>query len=382
MIKTAYPILVTAPRHWQKCLERELNALGFCQLRKEAAGFLLAGTLRDAMRLNLWLRTAHHVMLRLKEFTCRDAEELYQQLKSIPWEEYIVETGYFSVFSNVSNPTINDTRFPNLKTKDAVADRILAACGRRPDSGPNRDRTMVYLYWKNDYACVYLDTSGETLSKRGWRTTGLEAPLQEALAAGLILTSKWDPATNFVNPMCGSGTLAIEALLIALNRPAGLTRKNFAFMHIKNYDPEIWDELKQTAGKQIKKSPSTRFIATDKSPAAIDATAKNAAAAGVADLIELKICDFRQTPMPGSSGTLIVNPEYGKRLGDEKQLSEVYRELGNFFKKTQRGYSCWLFSGNLNLIKQIGLTPAKELTFYNGDIECRFNEYKGMHQSI
>jgi len=374
-MNSAYPILITAPRHWQGCLERELKDLGFTRLQKEAAGFLLAGTLRDAMRLNLALRTAHHVMLRLKEFTCRDAEDLYREIKTIPWEDYIDAAGYFSVFSNVSNPTINDTRFPNLKVKDAIADRILSACGQRPDSGPMRERTMVYLYWKDDYACVYLDTSGETLSKRGWRTLGLEAPLQEALAAGLIMTSDWDPATNFVNPMCGSGTLVIEAALAGMNQPAGLTRKNFAFMHIKGYDAKIWEELKQAAHKKMKKSPVARFIATDHSPAAIDAAKKNAEAAGVDRFIEFKICDFRQTPLPGPAGTLIVNPEYGRRLGDEKQLQAVYQGLGDFFKKNQHNYACWLLCGNLKLLKQIGLKPAKELTFYNGGIECRFNEY-------
>ena len=175
----------------------------------------------DAMRLNLLIRTGHRVLFLLETFHAKNPDGLYEKISRIQWEDYIPEDGYICVTSTVETPTIQDSRFANLKCKDAMVDRIKRKCGHRPDSGPKRDQTVIHLYWKDEVCLIYLDTSGEPLSKRGYRKIPLKAPMQETLAAAVILATGWKGDGNFVNPMCGSGTLAIEAALIALERAPG-----------------------------------------------------------------------------------------------------------------------------------------------------------------
>ena len=194
------------------------------------------GRFEDCMKLNLWLRTGHRVLRLVKTFQARHADELYAQVSQIPWEQHIREDGYLSVMSSVENPTIRDTRFASLRCKDAIVDRIKKERDRRPDSGPLCEGVVVFLYWRQNECAIYFDTSGEPLSKRGYRKIPLQAPMQETLAAAVVLAAGWRGDRNFVNPMCGSGTLAIEAALIGLGRAPGLTRGNFAFMHLKEFN--------------------------------------------------------------------------------------------------------------------------------------------------
>jgi len=369
-------ILITCPKGIPPFLAQELALLGFPVLAEQTAGVETEGTLDDTLRLNLFLRTGHRVLLLLDAFAARNADELSLRLQTIPWEDSIDENGYLCVTASVENPTIRDARYAGLKVKDAIVDRIREKRGRRPDAGPERDRSVVHLYWKDEQASVYLDTSGEPLSRRGYRKIPMSAPMQETLAAAVVLATRWDGSTSFVNPMCGSGTLAIEAALIGLNRPPGLLRSNFGFMHIKGWNETLWNELRETAKQEARKSLAGRIIATDIDPRAIEAAKKNAMTAGVEQLIEFLVCDYRDTPLPEGGGAVVLNPEYGERMGEAAKLEGVYKEIGDFFKQKCKGYTGYVFTGNPSLAKRLGLKAKRRIPFFNSGIECRLLEYE------
>jgi 23S rRNA G2445 N2-methylase RlmL len=369
-------ILITCPKGIPPFLKQELIDENFPVLFENIAGVETEGSLDDAMRLNLSLRTAHRVLFVLKEFPAGDAGELYQALHDIAWEQYIPEDGYLCITSSVENPTIKDSRFASLKCKDAIVDRVKEKCGRRPDSGPERDRSVVHLYWKGDRCSVYLDTSGEPLSRRGYRKIPLDAPMQETLAAAVVLATGWNGAGNFINPMCGSGTLAIEAALIGLDRAPGLLRSNFGFMHLKGFNEVRWNELRERERRKSKKSLSGKIVATDISPRAVDAARKNATTAGVERFVDFSACNFSDTPLHGDSGVIVLNPEYGERMGEIQKLEATYKDIGDYFKQKCRGFSGYVFTGSPVLVKKISLKPKRSLQFFNSGIECRLLEYE------
>ena len=369
-------ILITCAKGITPFLKEELLRLGFPVLSETVAGVATEGTLDDTLRLNLLLRTAHRVLFLIRDFIARDADELYRAMSEIPWEEYISEDGYVCVTSSVDNPGIRDTRFANVKCKDAIVDRIRKKRGKRPDSGPDQDRAVVNLYWKGDQCSVYIDTSGEPLSRRGYRKIPMAAPMQETLAAAVILATGWNGSGHFVNPMCGSGTLAIEAAFIALNRAPGLQRINYGFMHIKGYNEQLWNDLRAQAKKEAEKTLHCRIVASDISREVVDAARKNAATAGVEHLIEFAVCDYSETSVPQGNGIVILNPEYGDRMGRINELESVYAGIGDFFKQKCRGYTGYIFTGNADLAKKVGLRAKRRIPFFNGRIECRLLAYE------
>jgi putative N6-adenine-specific DNA methylase len=333
------------------------------------------GSLEDAMRFNLLIRTGQRVLFLLESFNAKTPEELYKRLSRIGWEDFIPENGYFSVTSTVNNPTIKDSRFANVKCKDAVVDRIKEKRGSRPDTGPERDRVVIHLYWRGNLCQVFIDTSGEPLSKRGYRLIPLKAPMQETLAAAVVLATRWAGDGSFINPMCGSGTLTIEAALIALGRAPGLLRSNYGFMHLKGFDEPSWKVFRRRVRAEAKDRLNGRIIATDVSPQAVEAAKKNAMTAGVDRFIEFGVCDFSETPVPNDGGVIVLNPEYGERMGEIEKLKETYKKTGDFFKTRCQGYKGYLFTGNLDLAKKVGLRTKRRILFYNGPIECRLLEY-------
>ncbi len=369
-------ILITCAKGITPFLKEELLQLGFPVLSETAAGIATEGTIDDTLKLNLMLRTGHRVLFLIREFFASDADELYRSVLEIPWEKYIAENGYVCVTSSVDNPSIRDSRYANVKCKDAIVDRIKAKRGQRPDSGSDKNNTVINLYWKDDSCSIYFDTSGDPLSKRGYRKIPLAAPMQETLAAGVIMASRWDKTGNFINPMCGSGTLAIEAALISLNKAPGLIRDNYGFMHLKGFNKPLWDNLRSQAKKESKKTIDCKIIATDNRREAIGTAKKNAAAAGVEHLIEFALCDYSETKIPGGKGIVILNPEYGQRMGEIKELESVYKGIGDFFKQKCRGYTGYIFTGNLDLAKKIGLRAKRRIQFFNGPIDCRLLEYE------
>ncbi|MEA3470142.1 MAG: class I SAM-dependent RNA methyltransferase [Thermodesulfobacteriota bacterium] len=368
-------ILITCPREIPPYLKNEILSLGFPVRSEFIAAVETEGTLEDTMKLNLFLRTGHRVLYLLKKFRAANPDELYKKVSEITWEEYIRKDGYLSVSSSVNNPSITDTRFANRKCKDAIVDRFYKKYGQRPDSGPGRDDAVIYLYWENDRCSIYLDTSGAPLPRRGYRKIPFKAPMQETLAAATIIATGWNGEENFINPMCGSGTLAIEAALIALNKAPGLLRDNFGFMHIRGFKKDLWTDLRNGASSEVKESIKGKIIATDIDPRAIEAARKNARMAGVGNLINFGIADYSQTFVPEGSGIVMVNPEYGERMGEIEELKDIYRGIGDYFKKSCQGYRGYIFTGNSNLAKQVGLRTKRKIPFYNSNIECRLLEY-------
>ncbi|WP_143310886.1 THUMP domain-containing class I SAM-dependent RNA methyltransferase [Chitinophaga vietnamensis] len=374
---TTGAVTITCNKRLTPYLEQEVKELGFTVEETFVTGVRLQASINECIRLNLQLRCASQVLYSLKQFEARDADDIYRELKSYPWETILPDDGYFSITSNVLNDTINNSMFANLRVKDAVVDRLREKTGKRPSTGAELTGAVIHLFWKNEHAEVFIDTSGDSLARHGYRKIPGRAPMLEALAAATILATKWDRQSPFINPMCGSGTVAIEAALIATNSRPGLFRDNYAFMHLRGYNDALYLQERGELEKQIKEVPGLRIIATDLSEAAIVNARKNARAAGVDDMITFKVCDFAATEVPeGTNGVVYMNPEYGLRLGELTALETTYARIGDFMKQKCRGYHGYIFTGNLDLAKKIGLKASRRIEFYTSTIDCRLLEYE------
>ncbi|WP_113652463.1 THUMP domain-containing class I SAM-dependent RNA methyltransferase [Pedobacter namyangjuensis] len=377
VFQTKSKVIITCNKRLSSYLQDEVTALGYEIVREFSTGVELNITLTECIKLNLNLRCASQIMYCINSFKANTPEELYNNLIQMEWEEIIDFAGYFSVTSNVDNPTITTPLFANLKVKDAIVDRFREKKNIRPNSGSDNNKTVIHLYWKDDEADVFIDTSGETLAKHGYRKIPGKAPMLEALAASTVLATQWDQKSPFINPMCGSGTLAIEAALIATNRRPGLYRMNYGFMHILGYDEEVFFAERRVLKDQVIKNIDLKIIATDISEDAVDVSRKNAKTAGVDGLITFEVCDFEETEVPeGGRGVVVFNPEYGERLGVHSKLELTYKRIGDFMKKKCKGYFGYIFTGNPDLAKKIGLKADKKIEFYNGKLDCRLLEYE------
>lgn len=370
-------VIITCNKRLSPYLQEEVKALGYTIERAFATGVELNITVTECIKLNLNLRCASQILYSIKNFKAVTPDDLYNEIKAIEWEELIDFSGYFSVTSNVDNPNITTPLFANLKVKDAIVDRLKEKKGIRPNSGSDVNKAVVHLYWKDAEANVFIDTSGETLAKHGYRKIPGKAPMLEALASGVIYATNWDKKSPFINPMCGSGTLAIEAALIATNRAPGLYRMNYAFMHILGYNEEVFFAERRLLKEQVIKNIDLKIVASDLSEDAVEVTRRNAKTAGVDGLIEFEVCDFELTPVPeDGKGAVVFNPEYGERLGVHSKLELTYKRMGDFMKTKCKGYSGYIFTGNPDLAKKIGLKAAKKIEFYNGKLDCRLLEYE------
>jgi len=377
IFETSSKIIVTCSNRIAPYLQKEVEALGYTPIRVFKTGVELSGTMQDCIRLNLSLRCASQILFLVKQFRAANADALYKGLVGFYWHHIIAEDGYFSITSNVSNDTINNNLFANVKVKDAIVDYFRNKTGSRPNSGPELDKAVIHLYWKDDEAEIFVDTSGETLSKHGYRKIPGKAPMLESLAAATLLATKWDRHSTFVNPMCGSATIAIEAALLATNRMPGLYRNNYAFMHLAGFTNEMYDIERKKLEEVIVEKPSLKIIATDISEDAIYISKINAGIAGVENMIEFDLCDFEKTEIPANqNGVIYFNPEYGDRLGEEAALNATYKRIGDFMKQQCKGYMGYIFTGNLELAKKIGLKPSRRIEFYTSKIDCRLFEYE------
>lgn len=377
LYNTSGPITITCHKRLTPYVEQEVKELGFEITETFVTGVRMHGTLNDCIKLNLNLRCGSQVLYSLKQFDAVNADDIYRNLSNYPWENLLPHGGYFSVTSNVQNETINNNMFANLRVKDAIVDRVREKTGERPSTGAELTGAVIHLFWKNETAEVFVDTSGDSLARHGYRKIPGRAPMLEALAAATILATRWDRVTPFINPMCGSGTVAIEAALIATNTRPGLFRTNYAFMHLQGYDEEVYQQEMSILDEQIVDRPGLKIIATDYSDVAIANAKKNAIAAGVAKMITFSKCDFADTEVPqGGAGVMFVNPEYGERLGEETELEQTYKRIGDFMKQQCKGYFGYVFTGNLDLAKKIGLKAKRRIEFYTSTIDCRLLEYE------
>lgn len=393
--KDTHPIVISCAKGLVPQTANSLEKMGYTITNRSDTTVTVNGAMRDIMRLNLELRTAHRVLVPLLRSRCANLNFLYNDIYQIPWDKFLDAEGYFTVNSVVYNDTVRDTRMPSLITKDAIADKMRARLGIRPDSGSEWIGASIFIFWEGDNLEVYIDTTGEALSRRGYRKLPWKAPMQETLAAGCILESGWDGTTPFVAPMCGSGTPAIEAALIALNRAAGSFKSHFGFMSIKGYghiipgekagvsvrkrfgaSPEqIWKSMVAAAKDKEKKRDLPPIIATDISDEAVEVSRLNAIAAGVSQYITFAQCDFAATPVPEGKGVVFMNPVYGERMGEDEDLDLLYARIGDFLKQHCAGYTGCVFTASMELSRKVGLRTSRRVPFYNGPLDCRLLVY-------
>lgn len=375
--KETSEIIVTCHKFNAPSLAKEIQQLGFTIDEQFITGVRLQGSLNDCIRLNLNLHCASQVLYKIAAFTAYHPDDVYLRAKKIDWATILPDHASFSITSNVFNETVNNSMFVNLRVKDAIVDQFRSRYGTRPNSSNDLEQTVIHLHWKNENAALFIDTSGASLGRHGYRKIPGKAPMLEALAASTILATNWDFESPFVNPMAGSGTLAIEAAMLATQRKPGLFRTNYGFMHIKGYDENVYFEQDALLEEQIVEKDELKIVVSDYSRFAIANAEKNAIAAGVRDYINFQICDFAETILPEtSSGIIMLNPEYGERLGNDDELIHTYKRMGDFFKQECQGYTAYVFTGNMELGKHIGLKPKRKQEFYNSKIECRLLEFE------
>lgn len=379
-------ITITCHKRVAPYLAEEVEELGFEVSEVFMTGVKLKGTLNDCIKLNLHLRCASQVLFSLYAFQAENADEIYDAAKKIAWEDMLPINTYLTITSSVKNDTINNSMFANVRVKDAIVDRLRYKLNRRPNTGADPVGAVVHLFWKGYEAELFLDTSGHSLGRHGYRKNPGKAPMLESLAAATIRATKWDRKSPFLNPMCGSGTLAIEAALLATNRYPGLFRDNYGFMHFKGYDETVYEAEMEALKKGIIEVPDLQIIASDYSRFAITNTKENAFAAGVRQYITTEVRDFEKSTIPESeTGVIMMNPEYGLRLGEIDELELTYKRIGDFLKQQCAGYTAFIFTGNLDLAKKIGLKASRRIEFYNSKIDCRllkFELYKGSREKV
>ncbi|WP_129127358.1 THUMP domain-containing class I SAM-dependent RNA methyltransferase [Geomonas oryzae] len=365
----------TTAKGVEEALGGELVRLGLPNVSVESGGVRFGGGMEGAYRANLWLRTASRVLMTLAEFPCRTPEELYRGVRSLPWERFLTPAQTLAVDCNLRDSAMTHSGFVALKTKDAIVDAQRESFGSRPSVDTKDPDLRVNVRLFKDRCTVSLDLSGEPLDRRGYRLDRHEAPLKENLAAALVELSGWDGSTPFVDPMCGTGTIAIEAAMKALRIPPGLNRR-FGFERWQGFDRAAWRAMVDEAKSGILDKLPAPIQASDLSHSAVNMAIQNARRAGVLEHLTLGQLPMAELAPPPGPGVLIMNPPYGKRLGEQEALRPLYREIGDTLKKRCQGYTAYLFTGNLDLAKGVGLKASRRMVLYNGPIECRLLKYE------
>jgi putative N6-adenine-specific DNA methylase len=362
----------TCGRGIEPVLADELRALGAADVEPGRGGVAFAGDKALLYQANLWLRTAIRVLQPILEADVASPDDLYDAVSSLDWSQYLTPEHTLAVDCNVRDSHLTHSRYAALRTKDAICDQFVARIGRRPSVDVDEPMVGLNLHVHRDRAVLSLDSSGESLHKRGYRPIQTRAPLNEALAAALVLLTGWRGDRPFADPLCGSGTLAIEAAWIALRRPPGLTRRRFGFQGWMDFDVELWTSLRDEARRGVRRVLPAPILASDVRGDAVSLAIANARAAGIGHLLRFEKKDVRDfRPPAGPAGVLLCNPPYGERLGEEKSLLGLYRLLGEVFRERCAGWEVHVFTGNRRLAAAIGIEPAAEVPLYNGKIPCR-----------
>ena len=366
----------TCARGLEKILAEELRQLRADDVEPGRGGVRFHGDLALLYRANLWLRTAVRVLMPILEAPVQSTDDLYIAVQSLDWSRYMTPEHTLAVDCNVRDSAITHSMYAALRVKDAICDQFVAKCGRRPSVDTETPMVGLNLHIYQDEAVLSLESSGESLHKRGYRTVLAKAPLNEALAAGLIQLTGWRGDVPLIDPMCGSGTLCIEAAWLALKRPPGLTRRRFGFMGWMNHNVGLWTTVRDEARRQVAKQLPAPILGYDVRRDAMHFSETNARAAGIGHLLQFKLRDVSKfSPPDGPPGILICNPPYGERIGEEQELKGLYTTLGEVFRERCKGWTMWVFSGNAFLTRQIG-KPAQVIDLFNGKSPCRFLRYE------
>ncbi len=367
--------LITAKTHHglEDVLSEELKQLGAENIIKLTRAVSFQGDQSLLYKANLCLRTALRILVPIHKFKATNETWLYRGVQKVDWSEYLTGRDTLALDSAVNSPIFKNSQYVFLKAKDAIVDQFRNKTGIRPSVDLDNPTVRINVFIQNDEVILSLDSSGSSLHKRGYRNEVNEAPLNEALAAGLILMSGWDRQSNFIDPMCGSGTILIEAAMIAHNIPPNINRKKFGLMSWKNFDKSLWDKITNEA---INNKSKFNFSITgsDISPEAIRIARNNIKSAGLPDKIKVDRKDFIKLIPPEGKATIIMNPPYGERIQPE-DINYLYKSIGDTLKQKYAGSEAWILSSNLEALKNVGLRPSKKIIFHAGPLELRFNHY-------
>lgn len=366
----------TTARGMEEVLAGEMGRLGLAGVAVEKGGVRFSGDLAACYRANLWLRTASRILIPLAEFPCDSPQSLYDGVRGVPWHELVTPEMTLAVECSLRDSALTHSGFVALKTKDAIVDAVRDRCGRRPNVNPRDPDLAVNIHLVRNRCTVSLDSSGAGLDRRGYRTEAGEAPLRETLAAALVELSGWDGSVPLVDPMCGSGTILIEAALKALNRAPGLARERFGFQRWPAFEEPLWRRLVAEAREAERSAIAVPILGSDRLEKVLEAAAGNSRRAGVDRFVSFSRGDLRDLVPPSPPGVIITNPPYGCRLGEEEQLKTFYRQIGDVFKQRCAGYTAWIFTAGIDLAKEVGLRASRRIVLFNGPLECRFLKYE------
>lgn len=364
----------SCPRGLEGVLGEELTALGAKEVRPVDGGTGFRGPFALCYRINLESRIASRVLWRVGQCRYRDENDVYATAQKINWAQWFGPRQSIRVDTAAIKSPLRSLDFVTLRVKDAVCDVLREAEGDRPNVDTRQPDVRIHVFLTQDEAVFYLDTSGDALFKRGWRTATGDAPLRENLAAGILKLAGWTPEQPLLDPMCGSGTFLIEAALMATQRAPGLNRK-FGFEKLRNFDGKAWETLHRQVAAQENKSIKTMIYGYDRSGDAIAQARQNVAALGMEQRIELKQCSFEDSRPPMPAGMLITNPPYGVRMEELDDLAAWYPTLGDILKQRYSGWTAYILTADLRLAKIMRLQPSRRTPLFNGALECRLFKY-------
>lgn len=358
---------------FEDILAQELRVLGAQNVEQGVRMVSFSGDIGFMYKANLSLRTALKILKPIKTFKVFDEESLYKGVKSIDWSEILLANQTFVVDATVYSEAFNNSLFVVLKSKDAIVDQFREQFGKRPSIDKQHPDIRIHVHIQKDVCTVSLDTSGESLHHRGYRTSTNIAPINEVLAAGILLLSGWRGQTHFLDPMCGSGTFLVEAAMIACNIPPNINRREFAFEKWRDWDEDLFDKIEESLLNKIKDFPY-RIVGYDKAPSAVRKSRENVRNANLEEYIDIEQQDFFKTEKE-TEGPLhmVFNPPYGERL--DIDLERFYREIGDTFKRSYPQTEAWFITGNVEALKYVGLKTTRRIKLFNGKIESRLVKY-------
>jgi putative N6-adenine-specific DNA methylase len=361
------------------CAE-ELAELGATNTRPAFKGVYFEADKKTLYRINYQSRIASRILAPLLTFQCHSTKYLYRTAKTIQWSEILSLRDTFAISATVSQSKITHSKYAALCVKDAIADYFIGASGKRPDVETAHPDVRINVHIQNNKTIISLDTSGDALHKRGYRAQTLEAPMRETLAATIIRVTGWDGGTPICDPMCGSGTLVSEALMHACRIPSGFLRTRFGFERLPDFEPNLWKMVKEEEDRRIKTLPQGILFGSDLSEEAVEISRRNCENLPGKEAITWKIAPIEDIIFPG--GIIVCNPPYGRRLGDRKQAADLYRKMGDAFKRRCAGSTIFIYVGDPALIREFGMKPSMKRTITNGPIEgrlCRFEIFLPRH---
>jgi putative N6-adenine-specific DNA methylase len=355
-------------------LAEELKNLGATGIRHMKRAVAFEGDRHLLYRANYELRTALRILVPIVSFTATNERDYYKAVRETDWSQYMGVGDTLAVDAIAQGDVFRHSQYVGLLTKDAVVDQFRDKYHRRPNVNTVNPHLRLNVHVLGTNVDISLDSSGDSLHKRGYRRDTVDAPLNEVLAAGMILLSEWDGSTPFVDPMCGSGTIAIEAALFATNTPIQFRRENFGFFKWPDFDQKLWNKVVRDAD-QAKRSLRAPILASDIDSRARNSTGVNVMTAGIESLIRIEKIAFEKLLPPETPGTLITNPPYDERMRVEV-IGAFYKSIGDQFKKQWPGWNAWLISSNREALKNVGLRTSKRITLFNGALECSFQKFE------